>query len=86
MQWLAETAPEAALLRLDRKLDLCPSVYWHGNDVPDVASDDLSTLHQAIRNHAPLCLDDTNLKGNESERAVLPLTLVRPPQGIKLLV
>ncbi|AMY70335.1 WYL domain-containing protein [Frigidibacter mobilis] len=81
---LAETDPEAALLgRIYQRLDVRPAAYWPGA-VPAAAAD-LATLHAAIRACQPVAFGYTDLSGNETTRSVLPLALVHPPQGIKLL-
>lgn len=82
---LAETDPEAALLgRIYQLLDVRPAAYWHG-DLPAAAAADLSALHGAIRAGQPVAFGYTDLSGQETTRTVLPLALVHPPQGIKLL-
>ncbi len=82
---LAETDPEAALLgRIYQLLDVRPAAYWHG-DLPEAASVDLSALHGAIRASQPVAFGYTDLSGKETTRTVLPLALVHPPQGLKLL-
>lgn len=85
LERLAETDPEAALLgRIYEMLDVRPASYWR-NDMPDAAAADLAALHGAIRACQPVGFDYTDLSGNESTRRVLPLALVHPPQGVKLL-
>lgn len=82
---LAETDPEAALLgRIYQLLDVRPAAYWH-DDLPEAATEDLATLHGAIRASQPVAFGYTDLSGQESTRTVLPLALVHPPQGVKLL-
>lgn len=82
---LAETDPEGALLaRLYRLLDVRPSAYWR-EDMPNAAPGDLALLHTAIRDCRPVGFVYTDLSDNETERMVLPLALVHPPQGVKLL-
>lgn len=82
---LAETDPEAALLgRIYQLLDVRPVAYWHG-DLPAAAAADLSALHEAIRASQPVAFEYTDLSGQETTRTVLPLALVHPPQGVKLL-
>ena len=82
---LAETDPEAALLgRIYQLLDVRPAAYWHG-DLPEAAAADLSALHGAIRASQPVSFGYTDLSGQETTRMVLPLALVHPPQGVKLL-
>lgn len=65
-------------------LDVRPAQYWP-EDVPDAAAADLATLHMAIRACQPVAFGYTDLSGNETARTVLPLALVHPPQGVKLL-
>ena len=82
---LAETDREAALLgRIYQLLDVRPATYWHG-ELPEAAAADLSTLHGAIRASQPVAFGYTDLSGQETTRTVLPLALVHPPQGVKLL-
>ena len=82
---LAETDPEAALLgRIYQLLDVRPAAFWHG-DLPAAAAADLSALHGAIRASQPVAFEYTDLSGQETTRTVLPLALVHPPQGVKLL-
>ena len=82
---LAETDPEAALLgRIYQLLDVRPAAYWP-QDVPEAAASDLATLHAAIRATQPVAFSYTDQSGNQTTRMVLPLALVHPPQGVKLL-
>ncbi len=82
---LAETDPEAGLLgRIYQKLDVRPAAYWP-DDVPAAAEADLAILHAAIRASQPVAFSYTDLDGNKTTRTVLPLALVHPPQGVKLL-
>jgi predicted DNA-binding transcriptional regulator YafY len=82
---LAETDPEAALLgRIYQLLDVRPAAYWHG-DLLAAAAADLSALHGAIRASQPVAFGYTDLSGQVTTRTVLPLALVHPPQGVKLL-
>ncbi len=82
---LAETDPEAAILgRLYQLLDVRPAAYWPV-DVPHAQESDLEVMHEAIRTCRPVRFGYTDLEGNETERKVLPLVLVHPPQGVKLL-
>lgn len=82
---LAETDPEAGLLvRIYQMLDVRPAAYWP-EDVPEAAAADLAILHAAIRACQPVAFGYTDLSGNETTRTVLPLALVHPPQGVKLL-
>lgn len=84
---LADTDPEGALLvRLYRKLDVRPAAYWHEGMQPGAAgAASLALLHDAIAGCLPVVFDYTDMGGNPSRRAVLPLALVHPPQGVKLL-
>ena len=82
---LAETDPEAALLgRLYQMLDVRPAAYWPA-DMPAAAEADLAMLHAAIRACQPVAFCYTDLSGQATTRRVLPLVLVNPPQGVKLL-
>jgi predicted DNA-binding transcriptional regulator YafY len=82
---LAETDPEAALLgRIYQLLDVRPAAYWHA-DLPKAAAADLAALHGSIRTCQPVTFGYTDLSGQETTRTVLPLALVHPPQGVKLL-
>ena len=82
---LAETDPEGALLaRLYRALDVRPSAYYR-TDAPDAFPEALSLLHEAIAASTPVFFAYTDLADQQSRRTVLPLALVHPPQGVKLL-
>ena len=82
---LAEADPEAAILgRIYQLLDVRPAAYWQ-RDLPAAAAQDLATLHGAIRVSKPVTFGYTDLSGQETKRTVLPLALVHPPQGVKLL-
>lgn len=82
---LAETDPEAGLLgRIYQMLDVRPAAYWPEH-VPAAAAAALAILHAAIRASQPVAFGYTDLDGNETTRTVLPLALVHPPQGVKLL-
>lgn len=82
---LAETDPEAALLgRIYQLLDVRPAAYWP-QDVPEAAAADLGVLHAAIRSNQPVAFGYTDQSGSQTARTVLPLVLVHPPQGVKLL-
>ena len=82
---LAETDPEAAVLgRIYQLLDVRPAAYWRG-DLAEAAAADLAALHAAIRASQPVAFGYTDLSGQDTTRAVLPLALVHPPQGVKLL-
>lgn len=82
---LSQTDPEGAILaRLYQRLDVRPAQYWP-TDVPEAAPADLAALHAAIRACQPVAFGYTDLSGHDSARTVLPLVLVHPPQGVKLL-
>ncbi len=82
---LAETDPEAGLLgRIYQMLDVRPAAYWLDN-VTAAAAADLAILHAVIRASQPVAFSYTDLDGNKTTRTVLPLALVHPPQGVKLL-
>jgi predicted DNA-binding transcriptional regulator YafY len=82
---LADTDPEAAVLgQLYRLLDVRPAAWWPSN-APAAATVDLASLHAAIHACQPVAFGYTDLDGNLSERTVMPLALVHPPQGVKLL-
>lgn len=82
---LRETDPEAALLgRIYQLLDARPAAYWH-EDLPEASAADLATLHGTISASQPVAFGYTDLSGQETTRMVLPLALVHPPQGVKLL-
>ena len=63
-----------------------PSAAYWLQDVPEAAAADLATLHTAIRATQPVAFSYTDQSGNQTTRTVLPLALVHPPQGVKLLV
>jgi len=82
---LSRTDPEGAILaRLYQLLDVRPAQYWP-EDMPEAAAADLAALHSAVRASRPVAFGYTDLSGNETARTVLPLALVHPPQGVKLL-
>lgn len=83
---LEETDPEgAALCRLYRALDVRPAAWWQDDGLPEAAATDLAMLHGAIRDCRPVGFGYTDLSDQTSERDVLPLALVHPAQGVKLL-
>lgn len=82
---LAETDPEAALLgQIYQLLDVRPAAYWP-RDVLEAAAADIATLHAAVKASQPVAFGYTDQSGNQTTRTVLPLALVHPPQGVKLL-
>ncbi|MDO5603798.1 MAG: WYL domain-containing protein [Paracoccus sp. (in: a-proteobacteria)] len=88
---LAATDPEGALLaRLYARLDIRPAAYWAEGrpmrgDERAPAAPDLAALHDAIAACRPVGFSYTDLEGHTTRREVLPLALVHPPQGVKLL-
>ena len=89
MARLAETDPEGALLaRLYQLLDVRPAGYFHSGmegTLPQAAAADLALLHATITDCQPVAFGYTDMQGETSTRVVLPLALVHPPQGVKLL-
>lgn len=82
---LSRADPEGAILaRLYQLLDVRPARAWH-EGAPEAAAADLAVLHGAIRACQPVGFGYTDLSGAETTRTVLPLALVHPPQGVKLL-
>ena len=82
---LAETDPEAGLLgRIYQMLDVRPAAYWPDN-TSAAAVADLAILHAVTRASQPVAFGYSDLDGNKTTRIVLPLALVHPPQGVKLL-
>lgn len=82
---LAETDPEGALLaRLYRALDVRPAMVYRA-DAPAATPAVLALLHSAIAASQPVGFGYTDLSDQTSVRNVLPLALVHPPQGVKLL-
>lgn len=87
LQRLAETDPEGALLvRIYRAHDAPSAAYWAGDISGGEAKDTtLALLHGAIRESRPVALVYIDAVEQETRRTVLPLALVHPPQGVKLL-
>lgn len=82
---MAHTDPEGALLgRIYQLLDVRPAAYWR-SDAPEAPAETLRILHLAIRASQPVAFGYTDLSAEQSTRKVLPLALVHPPQGVKLL-
>lgn len=82
---LAQTDPEAALLaRLYRALDVRPSSMYR-LDQPAAQPETLTLLHDAITRSQPVAFGYTDQSDQQSQRIVLPLALVHPPQGVKLM-
>ena len=70
--------------RIYQMLDVRPAAYWPDN-APAAGAAELAVLHAAIRASQPVAFGYTDLDGNQTMRTVLPLALVHPPQGVKLL-
>lgn len=82
---LSQSDPEAALLgRIYQLCDVRPAVFWPER-LPAPAAADLACLHDAILARQPVAFGYTDLSGRASTRSVLPLVLVHPAQGVKLL-
>lgn len=76
----------AALVQIYRLYDVASAVSYHGTANHDPAATQvLALLHDAIRQCRAVSFRYTDLEGAETARTVLPLVLVHPPQGIKLL-
>ncbi len=84
---LAGSDPEGALLvRVYRAYDGASAASRYGSPGDDRASaTDLAALHAAVRDCRAVSFRYTDLEGEVTVRTVLPLALVHPPQGIKLL-
>lgn len=82
---LAQTDPEAGLLvRIYQQFDVRPSHSFAGM-APAADAAVLAMLHETIASCRPVAFAYTDLDGNASWRTVLPLVLVHPAQGVKLL-
>jgi len=79
--------PEGALLvRIYRAFDLASAAYrfgGSGEEPGDVLA--LAALHAAVRDSKAISFDYVDVQSNRTTRTVLPLAIVHPPQGIKLL-
>jgi len=84
---LESTDPEgAALVRIYRQYDVASAFYQYGDMGGDQASvENLAILHLAVRDCRAASFHYIDLAGEVTVRTVLPLALVHPPQGIKLL-
>lgn len=84
---LESTDPEgAALVRIYRLYDVASALYRYGDADEDQASTtDLAALHTAVRDCRAVSFQYTDLAGEVTVRTILPLALVHPPQGIKLI-
>lgn len=82
---LAHTDAEGALLaRLYRALDVRPAGdFWRAHGPADAGV--LALLHQAVGEARSVSFAYRDLEDRETRRSVLPLALVHPPQGVKLL-
>lgn len=82
---LAASDPEGALLaRLYRALDVRPAGHFWRADVPADAVV-LALLHEAVGEARSVSFAYRDIDDRETRRSVLPLALVHPPQGVKLL-
>lgn len=54
-------------------------------DDDQMSADDLAALHEAVNECRAVSFSYTDMEGNMTLRTVLPLALVYPPQGVKLL-
>lgn len=84
---LAVSDPKAAaLVRIYRAFDTASQAWRYGERYGGVATGDtLGALHDAIANCRPVRFRYVDLEGEVTDRTVLPLAVVHPPQGIKLL-
>lgn len=84
---LAKSDPEGAVLvQIYRVYDVETAYYRCGDPDTDRSSaSDLATLHGAVRDCRAVAFGYAALDGELTTRTVLPLALVHPPQGIKLL-
>ena len=84
---LEATDPEASLLvQIYRRFDVASASYWYGDTNDNApATSDLAVLHDAVHDCQPISFHYTDLQGEETARAVLPIVIVHPPQGVKLL-
>jgi predicted DNA-binding transcriptional regulator YafY len=84
---LAIADPEAAMLaRVYRLYDVAAASHGYGRAGANRANaDDLATLHGAVRDCRAVWFRYYALDGELTTRTALPLALVHPPQGIKLL-
>jgi len=84
---LESSDPEGAMLvRIYRLYDVASAAYSYSHAHADqVATPALAMLHEAVRDCRAVSFRYTDLEGEVTMRTVLPLALVHPPQGIKLL-
>lgn len=72
------------LARIYRVLDVRPAgEYWRVH--PQAEAGDLALVHGAVLESLPVTFRYLDREGNETRRTVLPLVIVHPPQGVKLL-
>lgn len=78
---------EAALLiRIYRRFDVASTGYWHGTAPLNEAQDTkFALLHAALDACSKVRIRYHDLEGSVTERSILPLALVHPPQGVKLV-
>lgn len=79
--------PEGAMLvRIYRIYDAGSAVSRYGDTADDqVTADDLAALHEAVHDCRAVSFRYVDMEGNVTVRTVLPLALVHPPKGVKLL-
>lgn len=79
--------PEAAaIVRIYRAHDTASQAWRYGDRRGgNVAEETLAALHEAIAACRPVSFHYVDLDGEVTDRTVLPLALVHPPQGIKLV-
>ena len=84
---MADSDPEGALLvRIYRAFDVASAACRYGRArTGQAGSPVLTALHAAVCDCRAVSFDYTDLAGAVTTRTVLPLALVHPPQGIKLL-
>lgn len=82
-----ETAdPEAALLvRIYRRYDVASWGAWNQPSGYDALPETLDLLHRAVAASRAVAFRYTDLDGDMTARNVLPLAIVHPPQGVKLI-
>jgi len=88
---LENTAPEdAALVRIYRLYDVASAGYHHSGsyrnaDEDEALASNLAALHAAVHDRRAVSFHYIDLAGEMTVRSVLPLAIVHPPQGVKLL-
>lgn len=82
----SEDPEGAALVRLYRRFDRASAFEaYHDDDDDGVSIVSLAPLHGAVHEARAISFRYADLTGATTKRTVLPLALVHPPQGIKLL-